>query len=98
MAKSLLNDASEEDKAREHNNALRLVDDTLQHFRLEAKSYMLSYKEVVPTETTPDSVASERKEILEEKMYDTVVEKQLFDEMPDLNKEQQVMLRRTLTP
>ena len=52
---------------------------------------MLSYKEVVSTETTPDSVASERKEIREEKMYDAAIEKQLFEEMPDLNAEQQII-------
>ena len=92
VAQSLRNDASEEDKVREHDNALRLVDDTLQQFRLEAKSYMRSYKKGVPTATATESFANECKGIQEEKKYDAAVEKkQLFDEMPDLNKEQQTI-------
>ena len=82
-------DDSVQKKVKEHNNALRLVDETLEHFRLNAKSYMLSYKDCGAPAVATDSLTTECKEIQQERVYNETEEQQLFDDMPELNEEQQ---------
>ena len=91
VAKSLLNNATEDNKINEHNNALRLVDDTLQHFRLDAKTYMLSYKAMEAPTPTTDRFVRECKEIQQERTYTAAEARHKFDEMAVLNEEQQTV-------
>ena len=76
---------SEADKVKAHNHALILVEDTLEHFRVNAKTYMLDY--MVSDTATPSTVAvaATPKEIEQETNYDTATGQQLHDELGNLN-------------
>ena len=72
-----------------HNNALRLVEETLEHFRMNAKTYMLDYMVSETATQSTVAVAGAPKATEQETNYDTATEQQLHDEMGILNEEQQ---------
>ena len=65
------------------------MDDTLEHFRLNAGSFLLTFKDCKDDAGRDKGASSECKDIQQERKYDQAQEKILFDQMPKLNKEQQ---------
>ena len=80
---------SEADKVTAHNNALRLVEETLEHFRMDARTYMLDSMDSETATPNTVAIAATPTETAQETNYDAATEKQLHDEMGILNEEQQ---------
>ena len=65
------------------NNALRLVEDTLEHFNLKVSSYKLDFATCqAPRE--PSNPATNLCKEVQQEYYDPDEEQRLFDEMDDL--------------
>ena len=65
---------SEADKVTAHNNALRLVEETLEHFRMNAKTYMFDYMVSGSATQSTVTIAGTPKEIEQDTSYDTATE------------------------
>ena len=91
FAREVRHAKSEAEKVTAHNNALILVEETLEHFRMNARTYMLDYMVSDTATRSTVAIAVTPKEIEQETNYDVGTGKQLHDEMGNLNDEQQTM-------